>query len=321
MYRKLHLADDSQYQEHFNNGTLHININTNSSNNDSSTQSASGDISYSSIDSMENEQDDEMSFAPTEDFRSCTSNGSADNSTGSSRPFGGSLLGGLSAKILESIRGDDGFEEGYHDFSRERSVIVMSALAFFGYLLLGTVAFSYFFEHWTPIDAMYFTVVTFTTCGYGDLAPETDNGKLFTLLFIILGITVLGGICLTVIFENVFEYYEDVVSKAKEETAEKFMRDSMMKIDKKERNLYFQQSIPSATSLHDDRPTYFDAIKALWPFLISISIGAAFIGYADGWDATTTLYFFVVTATSVGYGDVSIHTTAFTTAFSSQGIN
>lgn len=39
------------------------------------------------------------------------------------------------------------------------------------------------------IDAVYFTVVTYSTVGYGDITPITPNAKMFTISMIIIGIT------------------------------------------------------------------------------------------------------------------------------------
>jgi hypothetical protein len=41
------------------------------------------------------------------------------------------------------------------------------------------------------VDALYFSVVTLTTVGYGDFAPQTDLGKLFTAVYVRLGIGIL----------------------------------------------------------------------------------------------------------------------------------
>jgi len=41
------------------------------------------------------------------------------------------------------------------------------------------------------VDALYFSVVTLTTVGYGDFAPQTDVGKLFTALYVLVGIGIL----------------------------------------------------------------------------------------------------------------------------------
>jgi voltage-gated potassium channel len=43
-------------------------------------------------------------------------------------------------------------------------------------------------EKWSYLDSFYFTVVTVTTIGYGDLAPHTPIGKLFTMFFPFIGI-------------------------------------------------------------------------------------------------------------------------------------
>ena len=43
-------------------------------------------------------------------------------------------------------------------------------------------------EGWRPLDTIYFSTITFATVGYGDIHPVTDNGKLFTIFYIIFGV-------------------------------------------------------------------------------------------------------------------------------------
>ncbi|KYG37989.1 transporter [Bacillus gaemokensis] len=43
------------------------------------------------------------------------------------------------------------------------------------------------------IDALYFSVVTLTTVGYGDFSPQTDFGKIFTIFYICIGIGLVFG--------------------------------------------------------------------------------------------------------------------------------
>lgn len=46
-------------------------------------------------------------------------------------------------------------------------------------------------EGWSWLDSFYFTVITLTTVGYGDLAPQRALSKLFTVLIILIGIGLL----------------------------------------------------------------------------------------------------------------------------------
>jgi len=50
-----------------------------------------------------------------------------------------------------------------------------------------------FLEGWSPIDALYFSVVTLATVGFGDLHPTTDAAKLFTVIYILSGLGIIAG--------------------------------------------------------------------------------------------------------------------------------
>jgi hypothetical protein len=56
---------------------------------------------------------------------------------------------------------------------------------------VGTVVYRYI-EDWSWVDSFYFSVVTVTTVGFGDLTPTTDGGKLFTVFYIIMGISIIA---------------------------------------------------------------------------------------------------------------------------------
>ena len=59
-------------------------------------------------------------------------------------------------------------------------------------LLSGTVFYS-IVEGWSPLDAFYFSATTLTTVGFGDLAPQTALGKLCTVLYLFVGLGIIGG--------------------------------------------------------------------------------------------------------------------------------
>jgi hypothetical protein len=57
----------------------------------------------------------------------------------------------------------------------------------------GTVLFR-IIEGWRWIDAFYFSIVSLTTVGYGDITPKTDLGKLLTVAFLLIGIGLMAGL-------------------------------------------------------------------------------------------------------------------------------
>ena len=44
-------------------------------------------------------------------------------------------------------------------------------------------------EDWSWVDSLYFSVVAITTVGFGDLTPSTDASKLFTVGYLVVGIS------------------------------------------------------------------------------------------------------------------------------------
>jgi voltage-gated potassium channel len=72
-----------------------------------------------------------------------------------------------------------------------------------GILIIGTFSYHYL-EGWSYLDALYFSVVTLTTIGYGDLYPVTKGGKIFTIIYIILGLGIILGF-----INTIFKHYQD----------------------------------------------------------------------------------------------------------------
>lgn len=67
--------------------------------------------------------------------------------------------------------------------------------------MTGTIFYS-LQEGWSLVDALYFSVTTLTTVGWGDLAPTTTIGKLFTLVYIFNGLGLLAGLINTIATET-----------------------------------------------------------------------------------------------------------------------
>ncbi|MDP4039569.1 MAG: potassium channel family protein [Candidatus Pacearchaeota archaeon] len=70
---------------------------------------------------------------------------------------------------------------------RKRGTIPLTLILFVTFLILGTI-FYHYTESWEWIDSFYFSGMTITTVGYGDLVPSTTLSKIFTVLYVIAGL-------------------------------------------------------------------------------------------------------------------------------------
>ena len=67
-------------------------------------------------------------------------------------------------------------------------------------LLLGTSGFVYL-ENLSPFEALYLTIVTVTTVGYGDIVPLNPSGRIFSIFLILFGVgTFLYGLSVLIGF-------------------------------------------------------------------------------------------------------------------------
>jgi voltage-gated potassium channel len=81
------------------------------------------------------------------------------------------------------------------------ALVLLVLIGSAGYVLL---------EGWSFLDALYMTVTTITTVGYMEVHPLSRTGRLFTLLLIVSGVTVLFytvGKIAQVMFEGQFQRY------------------------------------------------------------------------------------------------------------------
>ncbi|WP_425100707.1 potassium channel family protein [Tropicibacter sp. S64] len=60
-------------------------------------------------------------------------------------------------------------------------------------IILGGTVFFRVVEGWSWLDSYFFTVVTISTVGYGNLVPATALGKIGTTVFILLGLGIFAA--------------------------------------------------------------------------------------------------------------------------------
>lgn len=207
-------------------------------------------------------------------------------------------------------------------------------LAIAVYLCLGAVSYhsTVVGNEWSFVDALYFSVVTFTTVGYGDLCPTTAFGKIFTILFGVSGISVLG-IAIGTLGSRMMEIEENMVKKAQKASRHRFKafwnkmannghhsKDRNPRRDQKEKG----QSAVSKTSTSVDAngttttatsrssksvPLWKQTLKSIFtksvPAFAVIILGGMAMGRVEGWPWMDSIYYAFITGVTLGYGDFS----------------
>ena len=144
------------------------------------------------------------------------------------------------------------------------------------YLAAGTTFFAYS-EEWAWMDAAYFSVVTLTTVGFGDLSPSNDSSKLFAIGYIICGLSIVAT-CL------------GMVSGAMQGTIDAL-------------TMKHGQAVGVTSRA---RRYVMQVARSIVLILVTVTIGATFVYFNEGWTMVDSAYWAVVTASTVGYGDLTI---------------
>ncbi len=76
------------------------------------------------------------------------------------------------------------FGHGLKDAEFRALLFVLASLLVSGTIFYSTV------EGWGILDSLYFSVITLATVGFGDLHPTTPLSKVFTMVYIVLGVGV-----------------------------------------------------------------------------------------------------------------------------------
>ena len=97
-------------------------------------------------------------------------------------------------------------------------------LSFIAYLMSSSVVYWYM-EDLAPIDAFYLSMITFTTIGYGDIAPTQNATKLFTCGFVFLNLLIVG---------QLLDYVVDTVVEQRKQGQQDFLENVFDKEEKQD---------------------------------------------------------------------------------------
>jgi len=150
------------------------------------------------------------------------------------------------------------------------------------YLAAGAIFFT-MERQWDILDCIYFSVLTLTTIGYGDLTPETDGQKVFTIFYVLIGFCILG---------YALGHIGQYVAKREERLLMRQLKDARDGRD---------NMLPESFSL------LWRVTLSAHGVLFFLAIGTLFFSLNEGWSSLDALYFSAVSLTTVGYGDLRLH--------------
>lgn len=82
-------------------------------------------------------------------------------------------------------------------------------------LLIGSVLFYTSVEGWNVVDALYFTVMTMATIGYGDVVPTKPASKIFTIIYVFLSVGIFASIMTKLVAINLSRYNKEPTKSKK----------------------------------------------------------------------------------------------------------
>jgi hypothetical protein len=138
------------------------------------------------------------------------------------------------------------------------------------------------------------------TKGYGDLEPTTQSGQMFTVIFAVYGVIILGifiGIMGRTISERQTKTFQKLLSQ-KQKTVLQIL------FHTKESTHHMKKM--EDTWLDDQQALFRDVsvvLKQEAPEILLVMFLAWIIGRREGWSIISTTYFCLMSASTTGFGD------------------
>ncbi|CAO2638829.1 Potassium channel subfamily K member 2 [Lemmus lemmus] len=127
-------------------------------------------------------------------------------------------------------------------------------------------------SHWDLGSSFFFAGTVITTIGFGNISPRTEGGKIFCIIYALLGIP-LFGFLLAGVGMSITSVYPTTLS--------------------------FQKWNVSQTKIRIISTIIF----ILFGCVLFVALPAVIFKHIEGWSALDAIYFVVITLTTIGFGD------------------
>ncbi|XP_072027708.1 uncharacterized protein [Amphiura filiformis] len=133
-------------------------------------------------------------------------------------------------------------------------------------------------NRWDVVNAFYFCVTTITTIGFGHLSPSSYAGKIFFILYALIGIPTMAWFLIEVglLFKKKFKILHQK----------------------------FQNSLSNHISARLVRLTISIIIAAVLTYIFLIVIPAGIFAHVEGWSHMDAQYFAFSAIFTIGFGDL-----------------
>ncbi|XP_048392339.1 potassium channel subfamily K member 2 isoform X1 [Stegostoma tigrinum] len=178
-------------------------------------------------------------------------------------------------------------------------------------------------SHWDLGSSFFFAGTIITTIGFGKISPTTVGGKVFCIIYALLGIPLFGfllagvGDQLGTIFGKGIAKVEDVfllsssTSSVSHQTTHfhhslhtrKYERKQNPRTVSKQRSKFKVEGLKEWKISQTKIRVISTLIFILFGCLLFVAIPAIIFKHIEGWTALESIYFVVITLTTIGFGD------------------
>lgn len=192
----------------------------------------------------------------------------------------------------------------FRDKQPTHKVLLYALVALFLYLAAGVLLFSWAANSmkgkrsgYLVVDALYFSIVTMTTVGYGDLTPASPAAKSVTCVYLLLGFGLVGAL-----LSSAAQY---LVVKQEVLLVKAIVGSGTARGGPEQ-----QQYSRAPALLLAVQPARFKVLVTGSLVLGMVAAGVAVLTAVESKSVVDAVYVVCVTMTTLGYGDQSFDTTA-----------